>query len=64
MIKKTLINIRELRNLIKVNDNFIIIDCSADLIDKKYGSKKFAESSIPTAVHLDLEKYSQETPMG
>ena len=56
MIKKTLINIQELRNLVKVNDNFIIIDCSADLIDKKYGSKKFAELCIPTAVHLDLEK--------
>ena len=46
MIKKTLINIQELRNLVKVNDNFIIIDCSADLIDKKYGSKKFAEICI------------------
>ena len=41
----------------------MIIDCSADLIDKKYGSKKFAEISIPTAIHIDLEKVLQETPM-
>jgi len=64
MIKKTLINIQELRNLVKVNDNFIIIDCSADLIDKKYGSKKFAELSIPTAVHLDLEKVLSRNSYG
>ena len=64
MIKKTLISIRELRNLVKVNDNFIIIDCTADLIDKKYGSKKFAESSIPTAVHLDLEKVLSRNSYG
>ena len=61
MIKKTLINIRELRNLTKVNDNFMIVDCSADLIDKKYGSKKFAETSIPTAVHIDLGKSSRNS---
>ena len=64
MIKKTLINIRELRNLIRVNDNFIIIDCSADLIDKKYGSKKFAETSIPTAIHIDLEKVLSRNSYG
>ena len=64
MIKKTLINIRELKNLIKVNDNFMIIDCSADLIDKKYGSKKFAEISIPTAIHIDLEKVLSRNSYG
>ena len=64
MIKKTLINIQELKNLVKVKDNFMIIDCSADLIDKKYGSKKFAESSIPTSVHLDLEKVLSRNSYG
>ena len=64
MIKKTLINIQELRNLTKVNDNFMIIDCSADLIDKKYGPKKFAETSIPTAIHIDLEKVLSRNSYG
>jgi len=64
MIKKTLINIQELRNLTKVDDNFMIIDCSADLIDKKYGSKKFAETSIPTAIHIDLEKVLSRNSYG
>ena len=64
MIKKTLINIRELRNLTKVNDNFMIVDCSADLIDKKFGSKKFAETSIPTAIHIDLEKVLSRNSYG
>ena len=64
MIKKTLINIQELRNLTKVNDNFMIIDCSADLIDKKFGSKKFAETSIPTAIHIDLEKVLSRNSYG
>ena len=64
IIKKTLINIQELRKLTKVNDNFMIIDCSADLIDKKYGSKKFAETSIPTAIHIDLEKVLSRNSYG
>ena len=64
MIKKTLINIRELRNLTKVNDNFMIVDCSADLIDKKFATKKFAETSIPTAIHIDLEKILSRNSYG
>jgi thiosulfate/3-mercaptopyruvate sulfurtransferase len=42
----------------------MIIDCSADLIDKKYGSKKFAETSIPTAIHIDLEKVLSRNSYG
>ena len=56
MIKKTIVNIKEIKNLTQVNDNLIIIDCSADLIDKKFGLKNFAENSIPSAIHIDLEK--------